>query len=299
MTSLLARTLIFLGIGFNVAVAENPQTHSERLRQREARLKSLRFTWKEDCFAGQGSIFDPATREPAPEPPLPPLPKEGMRYEQFHTFSYDGKRTNHIASLLAAQQVEGEYLRTQFRDTHDGKNRLQLKLPNKQRDTHYGRIYPPNVQNHTLSLAYVEPILQWHRLPVSDQQVDKLNLSAQDARIAVDGVKCVVVNELRRNLTGTFYLDPDRDFLLVRYVLKNGDRVARQTDFEYSADEDIGWALNGWTMQWFYNQGELSASTRATVRESEINSDLPAEEFTIDFPAGTFIDDLRKEKFAR
>ena len=264
----------------------------KQARERESAVKRLKIEWEEDCFEAKGARFNPEfSNSRFTKSPLPPTDSE---FQQFHTLAIDGHRTSHFGAIRMYGK-EGELVYDQTRVTFNSEECLSLSLPNQSRHYPYGRIYPENHPNNELSLLAIEPILHCFRLLDPDWKVvrhDNYSFSTEPLN------EYVVYSEqgASRPLKHVFWLDPKRNFLVVRFELHDQRRTGllRQTDFEYQEDPDHKWQLSGWKFQSFSLNGTLDKTISAKVTKLEINPDLPDSEFTISFPEGTYVDNLRE-----
>jgi hypothetical protein len=94
--------------------------------------------------------------------------------------------------------------------------------------------------------------------------------------------------DIQRILT----VDPDYDFAIVRYVLKNRGRLRVQVDISYRRDDESGFPVpTGWTSTSLSGTGEVRSAAVATVTHCTLNPRLEPDEFEITFPHGTLVDD--------
>ena len=80
--------------------------------------------------------------------------------------------------------------------------------------------------------------------------------------------------------------------LIRRIVVASRDGVQRQTDIFYKKCERGDSVVSGWKISKFGEGGAVLSTVESVVTDAEINLPLDPSEFTIDFPAGTYVDNL-------
>jgi beta-lactamase regulating signal transducer with metallopeptidase domain len=101
---------------------------------------------------------------------------------------------------------------------------------------------------------------------------------------------CVIIQtEENGGRQKSYWLDPARDYLLLReHRTQNGEDRMR-VDLSYRSDPRLGWVPTGWTYAFAASDGAAD-----TVTDSIINQPLPASEFEIKIPEGAQVRDSRK-----
>jgi hypothetical protein len=286
----------------STAPAEQPTPHVTLealvaiIRAREERVQSALFKWTEQRFDAKGSW----NRSGLPFPNAPegqPVPAEDITYASQRTFSFDGEKMRHFVTENTPD-VSGEFFETAHLATFDGEFSRMLDHPTRKKAFHYGRIYPRERMNNELHNLIFEPLLQCYRLfRPSTGLLNSENYGIETSDALIAETPCVVVAELgsaTRSLKNVFWVDPARDFLILRYALQTGDGpIQRQTDFSYVQDTEHGWVPSGWRIMKYEPDGALIMSITAAVIEYKLNLELPPTEFAIEFPVGTYVDDLR------
>jgi hypothetical protein len=119
-----------------------------------------------------------------------------------------------------------------------------------------------------------------------------LRVIVQDAK--VDGTNCVMI---RNEWSTYFWLDPARDFIVLRKQEVDTGIAADQSrvDFSYRPDANYGWVPTGWReirVGWNY---EMEKSLDDTVQSVTFNRPIPAATFAIEFPQGAYVEDFDPE----
>lgn len=133
---------------------------------------------------------------------------------------------------------------------------------------------------------------------------DRCRLTGERAEF--QGRECILLEETKPNgLACKYWIDPHRDFVIVRYLVSENDKTRAQLDIKYSQSAGDGWVPSGWIailcgqLPEFNGHGWLSFDAVATVSSHQLNSPIPDMEYVpIAFPAGTFvIDRVRNEHY--
>ena len=117
----------------------------------------------------------------------------------------------------------------------------------------------------------------------------------------VDGYRCVIVDQKSSGFKESFWMDSDRNFIVLRIQNDFNGRALQQVDISYSSDKDHGWIPSAWRgfLRYSYDGGktmELKESFEAKVTDYKINFPYRPEDFVFTFPVGTLVEDQRTKK---
>jgi hypothetical protein len=159
-----------------------------------------------------------------------------------------------------------------------------------------GTVYDSTVYKELLSTA-IRPILLVYR-PLAPEMlnIDLAQFSVLPQEARVDGADCVVLREDPRPGQATqthLYLDPARDFIPLRLTETVRQKPTFQIDIRFATDPVVGFAPAGWTILYLDDAGGIKTSQVATVTSLATNEAIADDRFTIDFPPGTWVRDLR------
>jgi len=138
-----------------------------------------------------------------------------------------------------------------------------------------------------------------HYLPlIASARPSWLGMSAARCRIDAMSTEfrgrecCVLVDGtgLRRE----FWLDVDRDHVPLSIRIECdvlGARMTNRIDIEYFQDADDRWLPSGWTTVFLDNYGLMEQYAPATVIEATANPKINGEDFSAEFPVGTWVYD--------
>jgi len=268
----------------------------EAMRSRAERVRSARIEWQEECFDAKGSLLRPDSSD------VPAIlnakgltiPPEDVTYHNQSSLTFDGLKTR-FTSVGQYPQEMG-LIDREITETFDGQNRRVFKAPNAKRTHPLGRVYSVEAKNKLLSMLQLEPLLQCYRLNHPEMKLFNFDEhDVEDGNSVVDGRRCVLfanrgsTSQGRRHL---FWLDPAREFIILRFAKQSGDSIVQQTDFSWTPDSEVGWVLAGWKLSKRDTDGALMHSVTATVTSCTINPSIPESEFVLKFPADTYVDDM-------
>jgi hypothetical protein len=102
-------------------------------------------------------------------------------------------------------------------------------------------------------------------------------------RKLVDGVSCIGLKDMRNAIiTRIYWLDPDRDFIVLRYESQVGGKPSIIQDVNFSQDKAIGWIPDKWTMKYWTDDGALNMQVDCVRKDFEVNRQIQIREFQID-----------------
>jgi beta-lactamase regulating signal transducer with metallopeptidase domain len=103
---------------------------------------------------------------------------------------------------------------------------------------------------------------------------------------------CVIIQtEENGGRQKSYWLDPARDYLLLREHRTANGQDRMRVDLSYRSDPRFGWVPTGWTYAFAGGDGVTD-----TVTDSIVNQPLPDSEFKIEIPEAAQVNDMRKRK---
>jgi hypothetical protein len=266
-------------------------------KNRQQRVRSLYFRWKQHITEGKGALHSgiPTPHVPSREP-IPP-----------HDVTYDGSAELWIEEEKIRYGYDGHEWSKEQQDmvpcpivwAFDGK-RLKTLMDNGGPDKPYPLgIVQPTDPVVIVGQVRVFPLLLTFRPLDSKMAFFRLSeaiLTGGQARI--DGRYC---RELQLKQPGTgvvyqFWVDPSRDYTIVRYIETAKGKLIAQADIRFAEDPQAGWVPSNWDLVSQFPDGKLETSLQAEVLEHEINPGFPADRFDIVFPRGTSINDVEANR---
>lgn len=114
-----------------------------------------------------------------------------------------------------------------------------------------------------------------------------------DRTAVVGGRSCVEMSHKKRtqNLTDSLWLDPTRDFLVVKRVVTNNSATMIQLDVELTPHPVIGWAPKSWKSVSFSRDRKVTEAVKCDVTVCDIGVSVRDGDFEPVFPPGTRVAD--------
>jgi hypothetical protein len=115
----------------------------------------------------------------------------------------------------------------------------------------------------------------------------------------IDGRRCLSLQNIKSAEVQAFnllWVDPERNFIVLRHEVGHNEKIRWQMDFRYSLDEASGfWTPHDWTGEYYLEDGagrpRLSEGFQCTVAGYELNPMIDASEFQFELPEGTEVMD--------
>jgi len=115
----------------------------------------------------------------------------------------------------------------------------------------------------------------------------------QESAAGLDSVPHVVLETRMNDQTLFYWLDPAKDYSLVRFILASPEAIGLQQDCIYERSDEGCWVPVEWTTTRFDIKGIPTSINHARVSEYKINPTFAKDEFDITFPPGTVVSDSR------
>ena len=259
--------------------------------KRQAAIKSFRFAWTEQQTHPKGWLSNPRypERERASIPGLLfdrsyVVPKtlavagDRMRY----SFEIDRKEEPDGVDVIARQGsnrglgVRRQYSYVSVFDGQRGTSRLATTLDHPP-PTSLQTTANPDAQN-----LDTRPIMMAFRpldAVVGDRLLDRAVTNL--ARTFYKGKSTFLLEE-RHDPSGwktIRWIEPERDFLMSRYVVAFEQRIIVDIDIDYTRDARWGWVPSGWRVTEMLSDGSKRQVSSARVTSYTINAPIGAEEF--------------------
>jgi hypothetical protein len=103
--------------------------------------------------------------------------------------------------------------------------------------------------------------------------------------------------EWERHTAGSreqMWVDPSRACTIVGYQSMTGEQITSKIRMEYREEGECGFVPVRWNIVTFFPDGKLQGSVEATLTDCQINTEVAAGEFELEFPPGTRVTDTRE-----
>ena len=114
----------------------------------------------------------------------------------------------------------------------------------------------------------------------------------------IRGRKCVEIERRNSLANNSFvircWVDPLRDFLIVREMMVSNGAVRLRIDIEYESHPVAGWQPQSWKIVRNYRgqSDKMQDSTKATLATCDINTRIDSKEFDLTYLKRTYVVDL-------
>lgn len=276
-----------------VTVADDTVAEALRAwRSRQDRVRSAIFEWTESKTEVKHSYRAFATTRRFPD--------EDTTWKARASITLDGEKCRYAYEGQVFYINQHRYVPRDYVSVFDGD---VCKLYTKQtaESEHGTGVIRPDKHNFDAETLAFRSLSWWLRpLHANSSRLspDKLADTGRTARI--EGVSCHEFEQID-GASGTckLWLDPHRDWCVVRGQSVAGGEPKWQIDVAYGPDPQVGWVPRAWTLVSMAAGGtRLKSSTTATVEKYSINPRIGATEFDFDFAPGTVVvDDRTKEHY--
>ncbi|MHB1426674.1 MAG: LolA-like protein [Gemmataceae bacterium] len=269
---------------------------------RQDRVKSARISWKERRTEPKGSISSSMPRivrrrlqleDDAIIPPTDTTVEFAVSIH-FHEakvrYAYEGQEWS--------DNIKG-YRNIKYTSVFDGVEAKDLHPEGVGYATWPIGVIRDGSTYRDAQMFRVRPVLFTFRPLVPEiRPFDIGSMTVTTGRVMIDGRSCV---ELERRAPGTgtsvfLWLDPARDFVIVRQRIIERVQTVNQINIQYRADTASGWTPSGWTIVNHIASGHLYDAAECTVTDSEFNVEVDPSLFTLSFPPGSRVQDQKRKE---
>jgi hypothetical protein len=142
----------------------------------------------------------------------------------------------------------------------------------------------PDIRPLMLALRPLTPKL-------GDIDLQKYRVSA--TRPVLRGSSCLVLERIDDDtFRRSFWVDPARDFIILREVVSDQGHEVARTDVAYTQNPSHFWIPQDWDVVIVRRQtGKLVLSIHGVAQTVAINAPIASKEFSLSFPDGTYVYD--------
>lgn len=287
-------------VSLPAAEAENLDAARKAWQARQVEVKTASFTFVKTRFIPVGSALMPGHGRIAmggrasKSDKKPEGPETEVKYDVTTVIKIDAEKTRAFYDappiLLGGRLALDE--RTTQLTTFDGTVGMSMTTHTAEELYPKGRIF---AEAESLARTTLYLPLVWH---YRASQTDLLSLPGDglintgDTGVSA-GRRCQIFQE-KGGRRQQFWSDPERNYCIARYRwLLSGGTPHTTIDIEYTDDPAQGPVPTQWTVREFDSDGSLMQQEDAKVTSYEINKEIPADEFRIAFPVGTYVSDQR------
>jgi hypothetical protein len=126
--------------------------------------------------------------------------------------------------------------------------------------------------------------------------IDDVVYTLEPKRESINGRECQHLQpENPTRVAYHYWVDPRRDWVVVRIEKHYTARLASRFDVEYAQGPDGSQKLQSWTHSSF-RDGQTTETSQATVLETDANAALSDSDFVFEFPPNTLVTDRFEDR---
>jgi len=302
--SLAAMVANFCAAGESGSVANRNAPSGVTLEQildawkaRQARVRSAQFVWttRKTLPRGRFSRDRDPRFEKSSSVDSGPSPPEDTEFTVPMELSFDGDKMRVSYTNKVWSEEERAFFDQTFISTFNGKVSKSF-VPRTKRWPQ--GVIRPEEHNLEATNLYAQPVLMMYRAthPTMGMFLPKSWVLSQQTPV-FNGRQCVVLEEMGESssVQRALWVDPQREFCIVRYLLTQRRNLEVKLDIEYSQTAQREWVPTRWELVWMRSDGTLRESGLNEVDKSEINIAIPPAQFDVQFPPGTLVNDLKSK----
>jgi hypothetical protein len=269
--------------------------------RRQAKTKSLKFTWREER---QSSALGPAQERQTAEGP--------------HTVLIDGERFAYVADNNPyPPQIASALIEQENKAQAGGRRSLLRRVPTVSfppariafdgtttrtyRALNHATITGIGSTKSGFSIAEaqdpaLEPVLLMFRpLEANLGRIRPADYSVSPNRGKIGAATYAVIEtseEGPARIRTSYWLDPTRDYIVLRKQQTRNQRDFERTDISYRNDPIYSWLPDRSYASTVDRSGRAWRTSTTTITDFAINQPIPPAEFLAEFPKGTKIHDI-------
>jgi hypothetical protein len=250
--------------------------------KRQAKMRSFHIAWQSEWTA----IYRPG----ANQPPRVEVRPEFQHFRSKSAEWIDGDRVA-LEQILIEKPKQSPVVHV-LKCAYDGRNTRTFFAGDFWR-VGGGQIVP-GFDDALPGRIGVEPLMLAMRpLETRLSRIDPARCRVLPGVGKIDGTACTVICATSPSEQTVFYwLDPARDYVVVREYRTSRGRDESRVDLSYRADPTYGWVPTEYRRATVGKNGDFKDLTTNTIIQCEINSPLAASTFESEFPKGTETDEL-------
>jgi hypothetical protein len=155
-----------------------------------------------------------------------------------------------------------------------------------------GYVYKLGVNPETRVNGLLPFIFTYRALDPHVTRFDKNCRLVSDANRVQDRICVLLEQPMLADTKLLCWADRDRDFVIVRCTIETLGKTAFQMDFTYNRDQNGEWVPQAWKAAVVNDETQkLLMGTQSVVTEYGIKEAVSPGDFTVSFPAGTYVQD--------
>ncbi|MCI0380492.1 MAG: hypothetical protein L0215_23140 [Gemmataceae bacterium] len=260
-------------------------------KERQDKTRSARFNWTEKQTDTRGVIstfwklFNPALQET--------IPPNDTTYTNMCSLAFEGDKLRYENSSFTWSTKTNRYEPMSYLAVFDGETCKVLRKYDKNAAKPWPQAVIREEKQHVdATVAELQPILMTCRSMTAGMRAwdpEDFILSQQTG--VINKKVCLELNRRLAfaNLETKLWVDPARDFVIVRVLTLNNNVIWYKIDVEYDQSAEMVWVPKEWEVTFNNPKGNVERTHKSRVTEYSINPTGASPHFDIDFPLGTAV----------
>lgn len=279
----------------------------EAIRQawqaRQDRVRTARITWKEQLTEPKGSISSSMPRIVRQRLKLEEsaiIPPKDSTVDFSMSLDLDGNKVRYsYEGMEWSHKIKG-YRPVKYVSVFDGEGAKDL-YPEGNGDVNWpqGIIRQKATNFRDAQLFRLRPpLLAFRGLDPALRPFDIGSMVITSRRAMIGGQASVVLERRFPGMNSTIrlWLDPAREYMIIRHLIIERGQSSNQIDIHYRASAEAGWVPDAWTIVNNMPSGNILDTWRAAVVTAELNNSVDPHLFALEFPPGARVRDLQDMK---
>jgi hypothetical protein len=298
---LLVALIAFIGGSIHSATIQSSERNNherDMLKKtwiaRKEKLSSARFAWAAKVLIGKGSLVRPRGQDDEAQRRIP---EEDASQDYKSGLLIAGTRVKYYSrnpmwSYNLKKFIDQDYKTNRLPDKH-------VEFFGDLGNAGLAQVHPlaiirkPDELSPFVLSPQVRPLLLYMR-PFEFENSRWEDWKIANSTTIADGRKCLTLERSHGANRERFYVDPERDYVVVRIENTSVNQVIFKEDISYKADKDFGWVPLTWSSTMYKRaNGDVREATRGILLEYGFNKEIPAKEFDLELPEGTEVQDDR------
>lgn len=311
MTIQIHRLVVVGFVSVYMSSMANAQTDSdlidklvEQWSTKQERASRIEVSWEADVTRPKGYYSQPIMKRVLGIEGEEDMPSEDVTLKEFGSLILDGDRMRFDHETWQWSTIQKKFVQTPFLSAFDGTEFRRL-WTNGSPDTAHpdGSIQDTSVHRDANAFSLFPMRITFRANDDRYSQNPRL-LVPTGRSMQIRGNRCLEFRN--RALAGrspsqfshTYWVDPSREFVVVRFLLGKGDKLTRKADIDYAQHSELGWIPSTWALHSSITGDDLFQTKRGRLKQIIVH-DRPLDNvFDLSFPDGSLIsDEIRKETY--
>ncbi len=271
-------------------------------KDRENRVRSATFSWNVRCTIAKGYISKMMSGAGAARlklmgvRPGEIIPPDDYSYDIPSSFSLSGDNVRYVEIDRRWSASDHVFVTSRYESVFNG-TVAKTYYPQGTPPATWpiGFVHKEDAHADARSISLRPCLLAFRASESKLRPFDVREFQSLGGKAVIDGKPCVELRRQNGNYAERFWVDPARDYVVVRCLETVNESLVGKMTIQYRADQGAGWVPTKWEHQSLSPDGRVLVSTNAVVSHYEINAHVPASDFEITFAPGTRVSDMKEK----